>query len=180
MEGISQEAISLAGHLKLDNLILVYDNNKISIDGSTDLSFSDNTNLRFKSVNWNVFSGDGHNHKNIRDLFKKSQKSNKPNLLNFKTTIGFGSPNKSTKPSHGSPLGAGEIVTKKSLIGKRHLFIFLSALKEWRQSSNRNLKIYTQSKKSLKNIKGLKNFSNKVIKLFDTVSSEFKDFNSTS
>jgi transketolase len=66
MEGISQEAISLAGHLKLDNLVLVYDNNKISIDGSTDLSFSDNTNLRFKSVNWNVLNGDGHNHKNIK------------------------------------------------------------------------------------------------------------------
>ena len=150
MEGISQEAISLAGHLKLDNLILVYDNNKISIDGSTDLSFSDNTNLRFKSVNWNVFSGDGHDHKNIRDLFKKSQKSNKPNLLNFKTTIGFGSPNKSAKASsHGSPLGADEIVlTKKKLNWKEAPFHIPTALlKEWRQSSNRNLKIYTQSKK---------------------------------
>ena len=181
MEGISQEAISLAGHLKLDNLILVYDNNKISIDGSTDLSFSDNTNLRFKSVNWNVFSGDGHNHKNIRDLFKKSQKSNKPNLLNFKTTIGFGSPNKSAKASsHGSPLGADEIVlTKKKLNWKEAPFHIPEVLlKEWRQSSNRNLKIYTQSKKSIKNIKGLKNFSNKVRKLFDAVSSEFKDFNS--
>ena len=181
MEGISQEAISLAGHLKLDNLILVYDNNKISIDGSTDLSFSDNTNLRFKSVNWNVFSGDGHNHKNIRDLFKKSQKSNKPNLLNFKTTIGFGSPNKSAKASsHGSPLGADEIVlTKKKLNWKEAPFHIPEVLlKEWRQSSNRNLKIYTQSRKSIKNIKGLKNFSNKVIKLFDAVSSEFKDFNS--
>lgn len=181
MEGISQEAISLAGHLKLDNLILVYDNNKISIDGSTDLSFSDNTNLRFKSVNWNVFSGDGHNHKNIRDLFKKSQKSNKPNLLNFKTTIGFGSPNKSAKASsHGSPLGADEItLTKKKLDWKEAPFHIPAALlKEWRQSSNRNLKIYTQSKKSIKNIKCLKNFSTEVIKLFDAVSSEFKDFNS--
>jgi transketolase len=84
MEGISQEAISLAGHLQLDNLILVYDNNKISIDGSTDLAFSDDTNLRFQSVNWNVYNGKGHDHKNIKQLFKKVQDSKKPTLLNFK------------------------------------------------------------------------------------------------
>ena len=106
MEGISQEAISLAGHLKLNNLILIYDNNNISIDGSTDLAFSDNTNLRFKSVNWEVHSGKGHDHKNIYKLLKKAQVSKVPCLLNFKTTIGFGSPNKSAKASsHGSPLG---------------------------------------------------------------------------
>ena len=103
MEGISQEAISLAGHLKLDNLILVYDNNKISIDGSTDLAFSDDTNLRFQSVNWSVLNGKGHDHKNINQLFKKAQNSKKPILMNFKTIIGFGSPNKSAKASsHGS------------------------------------------------------------------------------
>ena len=179
MEGISQEAISLAGHLKLDNLVLVYDNNKISIDGSTDLSFSDNTNLRFKSVNWNVLNGDGHNHKNIKDLFKRSQSSNKPNLLNFKTIIGFGSPNKSAKASsHGSPLGADEIsLTKKELGWKEPPFQIPSTLlKEWRQSSKRNLKIYAESKKYTKKIKGLKNLSTQVIKLFDDITKEFKDF----
>ena len=181
MEGISQEAISLAGHLKLDNLILVYDNNKISIDGSTDLSFSDNTNLRFKSVNWNVLSGDGHDHKNIKDLFRKSQNSNKPNLLNFKTIIGFGSPNKSAKSSsHGSPLGADEIaLTKKELGWKEAPFHIPSALlKEWRQSPKRNLKFYTQSKKDVSKIKGLKNLSAQIIKLFDGISKELKDFDS--
>ena len=80
MEGISQEAISLAGHLKLNNLILIYDNNNISIDGSTDLAFSDNTNLRFKSVNWEVHSGKGHDHKNIYKLLKKAQISKVPCL----------------------------------------------------------------------------------------------------
>ena len=122
-EGISQEAISLAGHLKLDNLILIYDNNKISIDGSTDLSFSDNTNLRFESVNWNVLNGDGHNFSNIKKNIDKSLKSKKPTLINFKTTIGFGSPNKSSKASsHGSPLGDEEIVkTSFSVRGNNRL-----------------------------------------------------------
>ena len=125
MEGISQEAISFAGHLKLDNLVLVYDNNKISIDGSTDLAFSDNTNLRFKSVNWNVLTGDGHNHQDIKNLFKKVQKTSKPSLINFKTIIGFGSPNKSAKASsHGSPLGIDEIaLTKKELKWNEKPFI---------------------------------------------------------
>ncbi len=74
-EGISQEAISLAGHLQLNNLILIYDNNKISIDGSTNLSFSDNTNLRFKSVDWNVFIGDGHNITSIKKNLDKTLRS---------------------------------------------------------------------------------------------------------
>ena len=146
MEGISQEAISFAGHLKLDNLVLVYDNNKISIDGSTDLAFSDNTNLRFKSVNWNVLTGDGHNHQEIKNLFKKVQKTSKPSLINFKTIIGFGSPNKSAKASsHGSPLGIDEIaLTKKELKWNEKPFnIPTHLLKIWRDSANRNNKIYT-------------------------------------
>ena len=181
MEGISQEAISLAGHLKIDNLVLIYDNNKISIDGSTDLAFSDNTNLRFKSVNWNVLSGNGHNHKNIRELFQKIQKASKPSLLNFKTIIGFGSPNKSAKASsHGSPLGIDEIIlTKKKLQWKEEAFhIPSSHLKLWRESSNRNKKTYAHSKKYLSKIKGLRNFKKKVDKIFNNILNEFKNFNS--
>ena len=139
MEGISQEAISLAGHLQLDNLILVYDNNKISIDGSTDLAFSDDTNLRFQSVNWNVYNGKGHDHKNIKQLFKKAQDSKKPTLLNFKTIIGFGSPNKSAKASsHGSPLGQDEILlTKEKLKWKAKPFEIPSQLLSvWRKSAD--------------------------------------------
>ena len=117
MEGISQEAISLAGHLKLNNLILIYDNNNISIDGSTDLAFSDNTNLRFKSVNWEVHSGKGHDHKNIYKLLKKAQISKVPCLLNFKTTIGFGSPNKSgTADVHGAALGEEEVIKTRDAL----------------------------------------------------------------
>ncbi len=181
MEGISQEAISFAGHLKLNNLILIYDNNKISIDGPTNLAFSDNSNLRFKSVNWNVISGDGHNHKNIKDIIRKVQNVSKPSFINFKTIIGFGSPNKAAKASsHGSPLGSDEIaLTKKELKWNEKPFdIPSNLLKEWRGSSKRNNKIYTQSKKVISKIRGLKDFQKQADKIFKNAFRQFKDFDS--
>ncbi len=182
MEGISQEAISLAGHLQLENLILAYDNNKISIDGSTDLSFSDSTNMRFKSVNWNVLSGDGHSHKNITQLFKQAQKSNQPTLINFKTIIGFGSPNKAAKSSsHGSPLGADEITLTKKKLGwnEKPFTIPNNLLKEWRNSSNRCSKTYKQSLKDLKNIKTSPFTQKAVDALFSKIISDLKSFHSS-
>ena len=177
-EGISQEAISLAGHLQLDNLVLIYDNNKISIDGSTDLSFSDNTNLRFESVNWDVSNGDGHDFTSIKKNLDKTLKSKKPILLNFKTTIGFGSPNKSSKASsHGSPLGDEEIAkTREQLNWNYGNFIIPKPLlKEWGLSHKRCMSFYKLSKKHESKIKLFKS-KNDLTKLFSKIKKDVIKF----
>ncbi len=140
MEGISHEAMSLAGHLKLKNLVMLFDNNSISIDGPTNLAVSDNFKKRFEGYGWDYISINGHNEKEIFKALKKVQKAKKPTVISCKTKIGYGSPNKSGKASsHGSPLGVDEIkLVRKVLNWKNKPFdIPNKILNEWRRIGQR-------------------------------------------
>ena len=153
MEGISHEAMSLAGHLNLKNLIVFFDNNKISIDGSTSLSVSDNYKKRFESYGWSFQEINGHNYKQIFNAIKKANKSKKPTIISCKTIIGFGSPNKSGKASsHGAPLGDDEIkLVRKKLNWKHDPFqIPIELLNSWREIGNKGEKIEDEWNSALK------------------------------
>ena len=156
MEGISHEVMSLAGHLKLKNLIVFFDNNKISIDGSTALSVSDNYKKRFEGYGWNFLEINGHNEKQISNAIAKASKSKKPSLISCKTIIGYGSPNKSGKSSsHGSPLGDDEIIlARKKLKWKHEPFeIPDEILSEWRKIGLKGEKLESKWRDNLNNKK---------------------------
>ena len=143
MEGISHEALSLAGHLKLKNLVMLFDNNSISIDGPTSLAVSDNFKKRFESYGWDYILINGHNEKQILKALKKAQRAKKPTVISCKTVIGFGSPNKSGKEtSHGSPLGEDEIklVRKKLKWNHPPFEIPKNILDEWRKIGSKGIK----------------------------------------
>ena len=172
MEGISHETLSLAGHLKLKNLVLLFDNNSVSIDGPTSLAVSDNHEKRLKSYGWNYLKVNGHNYKEISNALKNAQKSNKPIAISCKTEIGYGSPNKSGKSSsHGSPLGEDEIklVRKKLKWNYEPFEIPDKLLLEWKKigekSSQKAKKHEIKYKKKFSNFKDLRSLKNLIKKV---------------
>jgi transketolase len=142
MEGISHEAIALAGHLKLNKLVLFWDNNSITIDGAVSLSDSTDQVARFKAVHWNTIEVDGHEPDQISAAIEAAQKSDRPTLIACKTIIGFGAPHKQgTHKVHGSPLGAEEIAaTRKALDWEAEPFVIpADVLDAWREAGKRTV-----------------------------------------
>ncbi len=140
MEGISHEAISLAGHLKLGKLILLFDDNDISIDGPTDMAVSDNQLMRFEASGWDTTRIDGHDHGAIAAAIEAAKKTGKPSLIACKTVIGYGAPNKEgTSATHGAPLGDDEIAAAREKLNWPHAAFEVPTdiLDSWRTAGRR-------------------------------------------
>jgi len=142
MEGISQEAITLAGHLKLGKLIVLFDDNGISIDGPVSLSTSDDQLKRFEAAGWHVSSVDGHNEAEIDAAISAAKADGRPSLIACKTVIGFGSPNKQgTAATHGAPLGPDEIALTREALGwsAEPFVVPEDVLSDWRDAGRRGV-----------------------------------------
>ncbi|MCK1546051.1 transketolase [Bradyrhizobium sp. 160] len=140
MEGVSQEAIAMAGHWKLNKLIVLYDDNGISIDGPTTLSDSVDQVKRFKSAGWAAEKIDGQDQAAITDAITRARKSNRPTLIACRTTIGFGAPHKAgTSKVHGEALGADELKAAKENLGisLEPFAVAEDVLKAWREAGRR-------------------------------------------
>ena len=136
MEGISHEAIGLAGHLKLNKLVLLYDDNHISIDGPTSLSYSGDVVERFEAADWAVRRADGHNAEDIAAALQWAQQQDKPAMIAFRTIIGFGAPHRQgTSKAHGEALGPEEVAAaRKELNWPYEPFVVPDEiLSEWRR-----------------------------------------------
>ncbi|MFT3722885.1 MAG: transketolase [Hyphomonadaceae bacterium] len=136
MEGISQEAITLAGHMRLKNLIVLFDDNAVTIDGSTALSDDTDQLKRFKASGWNVQRVDGHNMDAVRGALLQAQSSDRPSMIACKTIIGYGAPKiAGTGPAHGGPYGAEEIAgIRKALNWPHEPFVIPDEiLQAWRK-----------------------------------------------
>ncbi len=141
MEGISHEAISLAGHLKLGKLIVLFDDNSISIDGSVDLTCSDDQIGRFEASGWQTARVDGHDPEAVAAAIAAAQKSDRPSLIACKTVIGFGAPNKQgSAATHGAPLGEEEIAAAREALGWPHppFEVPAAVLEAWRAAGRRS------------------------------------------
>ncbi len=148
MEGISHESISIAGHLKLNKLIVLFDDNHICIDGPTEMTVTDDQPARFKACGWNVISIDGHNYKEIEDAIAKAKKSDKPTMIACRTKIAKSAPTKeNSSASHGAPLGKDEIKgARKNLSWSESKAFSIpdNILNEWKKTGNNSKDSYNK------------------------------------
>jgi transketolase len=147
MEGLNHEAIGLAGHLELGRLIVLWDDNRITIDGATDLSTSENIMARYEATNWHVVACDGHDFADIRRAIDEAVADDRPSLIACRTVIGKGAPGKQgTSATHGAPLGDEEIAAaRKELVWDSHPFELPEQVEaDWRETANRGAKLHTE------------------------------------
>jgi transketolase len=140
MEGVTQEAVSLAGHLRLNRLIVLFDDNEISIDGSTSLSCSDDQLARFEASGWSACRIDGHDVEAIAVAIERARSSDRPSLIACRTVIGFGAPSRQgTEKAHGAPLGAEEVAKTRAALDWPHppFDIPPAVLAQWRKIGRR-------------------------------------------
>ena len=153
-EGISHEAIEFSGHLKLSKLVVLWDDNNISIDGSTNLSNSANQISRFKAAGWHTQTIDGHNHNEIEKALINAKKSRRPSLIACKTRIGYGAPNLAgTSKTHGAPLGAEEVNATRKALGwaNKPFEIPSEILNEWEKTTARSHELFKTWTKKFEN-----------------------------
>ena len=152
MEGISQEAISLAGHLKLGRLIVLFDDNHISIDGPTSLAVSDDQLVRFRASNWHTAAVDGHDPEAVALAIENARSvTDRPSIIACRTVIGYGAPKKAgTASTHGSPLGAEEIAGARTQLGWHHEAFEVPklVLESWRAAGERHRAAYDKWSKA--------------------------------
>ena len=161
MEGINHEAIGLAGHLKLGRLNVIWDDNRITIDGATSMSTSEDVKARYEASGWHVVSCDGHDAASIDAALRAAKADPRPSLIACRTIIGYGAPNKQgTAATHGSPLGAAEIAAARETLGWNHEPFEIPAdiLDAWRTSGARGTKVSTDWKVNAAKAEGYAEF----------------------
>lgn len=180
MEGISYEALSIAGSLNLKNLIVLWDNNNITIDGNTEITRNEDMKMRMESINFKYLKADGHNYDEIRKVLQEAQNSDRPVFIDFKTKIGYCSPKEGTSKCHGSPIKGEDLIATKKALGCESWGDFEipnNVLELWRKVPERNEKLFANWKKNTETSDKFEEFS-RVIKndLGDTWEDELKNF----
>lgn len=180
MEGISYEALSIAGNLCLKNLIVLWDNNQITIDGDTNITRNEDMQKRMESIGFLYLKADGHDYDSIELALSQSQNSNKPVFIDFKTKIGYGSPKEGTNKCHGSPIKGEELSETKKKLGCddwKDFEIPDEVLKKWRDIGLRSEEVFTEWKQNLEKSDNISEFS-RIIKgeLPDNLDEEFEKF----